>query len=324
MYSNINRTDDYIDSLVEFIKREYGISVQHISKAKRGYYGETWRIGAPDASYFVKLVYPAIHAAVYERSFPIIQHICNHGIDFISKIVKTKGGGLFSRFGGAALGVFDWIDGENIENDGTKIPEYQMLAKIYTVPADGLAIAKEDFSGGIADRFYKQLSELKDSRIRSLIDKNRLKIEHRAARLEYFANLCNNRKAELDFNSSDHAQYNDDIYVITHGDAGGNLLKNGDKYFLVDWDYPVLAPPERDAWFMCSRDWARDAFHNALRQNGIDYVLRRERLAYYCYYFFFFYLAAYLDGYTQGDTFSDIEEYIDGWIEDSIAYADNI
>lgn len=307
MYSSIIRSEEYKHLLRGFIKHEYGIEAVDITPAKRGYYGETWRLNTVDTSYFLKLVYPALHMGIYENSFSIIQHLCNHGIDFISRIVKSKNCGLSTHFDGAVLGVFDWIDGEHIETDATKIPEYQMLAKVYTVPSNGLSIPREDFSGKSANKFFEQWNVLNDKQLLSLLEKNRVKLEHRAERLKYFAEICK-----------------DDIagFVITHGDAGGNLIVNGDKYFIVDWDNPILAPPERDAWVMCSRDWARDAFQNALRQNGILHTLRLERLAYYCYYFFFFYLTAYLDGFTLTDTIREIEEYIDGWIESSINYAD--
>jgi Ser/Thr protein kinase RdoA (MazF antagonist) len=307
LYSNIPRSEEYQHHLLEFIRQEYGISTAVLASAKRGYYGETWRLDATNSSYFLKLVYPAVHKAVYERSFSIIQHLCDHSIDFISRIVKTKDDDLSTRFDGAILGVFDWIDGENIETDATKIPEYQMLAKVYAVPSCGVPIRREDFSGKSADKFFEQWNALDNIQIHSLLEKNRAKLEHRAKRLKYFAELCRGDTAD---------------FFITHGDAGGNLIVNGDRYFIVDWDSPILAPPERDAWVMCSRDWARDAFYNALCQNGIRHTLRLERLAYYCYHFFFFYLTAYLDGFTQTDTVREIEEYIDGWIEGSIQYAD--
>ncbi|MCL1859378.1 MAG: aminoglycoside phosphotransferase family protein [Oscillospiraceae bacterium] len=307
MYSNVKRNSEYINRLCDYIHREYQITPTAITPAKRGFYGETWRLdSAEGTNYFLKLVYPDLHKPVYERSFPIIQHLCDHGIDFISRIVKTKDGKLSTQFDGAVLGVFDWIDGENIETDATKIPEYQMLAKVYTVSAHGISAPCEDFSGKIADKFFEQWNASNDGQTLLLFEKNRGKIEHRAERLKKFAEVCRNDTAG---------------FVITHGDAGGNFIANGGKYFIVDWDNPILAPPERDAWVMCCRDWARDAFQNAMRQNGIIYTLRPERLAYYCYEFFIFYLTAFLDVSTQAET---IEEYFNHWIEESFRYADEI
>jgi hypothetical protein len=290
--------------LSDFIRREYGIEAIDIKPAKRGFYGETWRLDATDAGYFLKLVYPAAHKAVYARSFPIIQRLCDCGIDFINKIVKSADGRLFTVFDNAVLGVFEWIDGENLENEKTKIHEYHMLAKVYAVPPCGIIIPREDFSGVSAVRFFDTWSTLKDGPIRSLFEKNREKIERRAARLKHFSHICRGDATR---------------FFITHGDPGGNLFVSGDRYYLVDWDNPMLAPAERDAWYLMSKDWAMAVFHEALRENKIDYVLRPERLAYYCYDYFFYYLNAYLDASTQVDT---VEEYIDGWIAESFRYAD--
>ena len=179
-----------------------------------------------------------------------------------------------------------------------------MLAKVYTVTPDSISVPRENFSGNSANKFYSQWNTLKDELLLLLFDKNRISIGHRAARLKCFSDLC--REDTTHFH-------------ITHGDAGGNLITNGDRFSIVDWDTPVLAPMERDAWFCMSWDWAITAFHAAIRENVINYTLRPERLAYYCYDSFFSYLTAYLDGHAQADT---IEEYINGWIEDSIKFAD--
>ena len=302
----MERSDEYKSELLEFIKREYGVECSEITPARRGFYGETWRVNKASTSYFVKLDYSP-HQDKYERSFPVIERICDHGIDFISRIKKTTDGRLSTRFDGAVLGMFDWIDGENIQTNATKIPEYQMLAKVYTVPAHGLSISREEFSDISADKFFEQWNTLEDKQLQSLLEKNRAKLEHRASRLKHFAKLCQGDTAG---------------FFITHGDAGGNFLVSGDKYFIVDWDEPLLAPPERDAWVMCSQGWARDAFHYALRQSNIVHSLRSERLAYYCYHYFFYYLTSYLDGYKPKKTVCEIEEYIDGWMEGSMRYAD--
>ncbi|MDR3122034.1 MAG: aminoglycoside phosphotransferase family protein [Clostridiales bacterium] len=328
MYSNVARSDEYKRRLLEFVRCEYGMEAVGITPAKRGFYGETWRLDTADASYFLKLVYAAVHKDVYERSFPVVQHLCDHGIDFISRIVKARDGGLSTRFDGAVLGLFDWIDGENIETDATKFPEYQMLAKVYAVPSRGLFVPREDFSDKSAAAFFKQWNALgagdlpqTETQLLFLLEKNRAKIEHRAGRLRRFADLC---QAQGKDQVQDQNKGCAEGFFITHGDAGGNFIVSDDRHFIVDWDNPVLAPPERDAWVMCGHAWARDAFQNALRQNGIAYTLRPERLAYYCYHYFFFYLTSFLDGFTRGGAVQEIEEFFDGWIERSFEYADRI
>jgi len=300
------RSDEYKQRLLDFIDYAYSLKAIDIIPSKRGFYGETWRLETKDNRYFLKLVYAPEHKHIYERSFPIIQYLCSHGIDFISSIIKTKNGGLSSQFDDAILGIFNWIDGELIETDATKSPEYQMLAKVYSIPTNGIIIPHEDFSEKYAVKFFNQWKALKDNATILLLEKNHIKIKHRADRLKHFANLLTDDTTN---------------YFITHGDAGGNLIKNGDKYHIVDWDNPLLAPPERDAWVMCYRDWAMDTFHESLYNNNIKYTLQKERLAYYCYQFFFYYLTAFLDAYAPADV---IEDYINGWIKDSFAYADTI
>ena len=305
MYSQIIRSDAYRQDLLCFIFSTYGIEGRNLSPAKRGFYGETWRLEtADDNCFFVKLVYPEAYKAVYERSFPVIQHLNDQGIGYISRIVKTKASRLCTVFDGAVLGVFDWIDGKLTETDETKAPEYGMMAKIYTVPPGDVPISREDFGGGNAQFFLEQWMILEDKSLRALLEKHREILEYRLERQHQVSGWCRGDST---------------AFYITHGDAGGNLLVNGGQYYIVDWDTPLLAPPERDAWCMCGHAWAREAFHHALCQNGIAYTLRPERLIYYCYEYFFYYLSCYLDVRASAVT---VETFINGWITQSLAYAD--
>jgi hypothetical protein len=321
LYSRVQRDFVYINRLTDFIRRKYQIEPVMIKPAKRGYFGETWRLDGVDGSYFVKLNYSNTHKSIYENSFHIVQHLSDYGIDFISKIIKTADGGLSSRFDTAVLGIFEWVDGENVQNEHTKIPEYQMLAKVYTVPPYGLLIPTEKFSCKNADLFYNQWERLKSSpadktamQISELFEKNRTKITHRARRLELFSQRC--------VGDISH-------FYITHGDAGGNIIVNGKKFTIIDWDDPVYAPPERDAWFCLHWDWAMDAFHKALQQNAIEYTMCPNRLAYYCYNSFFLYmteeLGTYFDiGNRSGDMYQKLTDYMSCWIEDELRFADTI
>jgi len=202
------------------------------------------------------------------------------------------------------MGMFNWIEGENVETDATKPFEYQMLAKVYTISCKDLSIEKEDFSSKCADEFFGLCNNIDNKKTLSLFKTNQDKLKYRAERLKLFSGLCKEDKSG---------------FVITHGDAGGNFLVSGEKHYIVDWDGAVFAPPERDAWVMCSHDWARELFQKALYENGKTYKLRFERLAYYCYRFFFFYLNSFLYANSESEA---IEEYIDCWIKDSIRWAD--
>jgi thiamine kinase-like enzyme len=305
MYSKVTRSDEYKRNLLDFVKREYGIEPIDIKPAKRGFYGETWKLITATAAFFVKVVYAPEHKPFYERSLPVVQHLCDHGIDFVGRIVKTTSTKLYSRFDGATIALFDWIEGENRQTDATKIEEYKMLAKVYKVPASGIFIASEDFTAKDANDFYERWSNLQDESVSSLLEKNRLKIEHRAKRLNVFSKIC----------SSDTSGF-----FITHGDAGGNFLV-GESNYIIDWDTAKLAPPERDAWFCVHWDWAMAGFRDALKLHGIGYELRNERFAYYCYWFFFYYLNAFLDA---GSGVEPIEEFINGWMADNVKWADGI
>ena len=304
MYSNRVRDDVYKLRLRDFIQGEYGLDIRNISVAKRGFYGETWKASSSKAHYFLKLVYANEHMGTYKQSLPVIQHLCDQGIDFIGQIVKTKRDGLWAYFDDAVLGVFEWIEGENIQTDETKIPEYEMLAKVYTIPYQGLDITWEDFSNRYSDEFWVRWGGIDNRQITLLIEQKRKKLEHRTERLKLFSTLC----------SADMTGF-----VITHGDAGGNFFVGKNKNFILDWDGVMLAPPERDAWVMCGRSWVQNAFHKALCNNGIAYKLRPQRLAYYCYQFFFYYLNSFIAAESDADV---IAEFLDGWIEDSFRWAD--
>lgn len=321
MYNTIERDSTYQSHLLEFIRQEYGLNPVSINPAKRGYFGETWRLDSADKSYFLKLDYTALHQSIYANSFHIVQHLCDNGIDFISQITKTAKGELHSIFDSAVLGVFEWIDGENVQDERTKIPEYQMLAKVYTVHSDGLSIPKEDFSTHSADLFFAQCDRLKSNpdnetaaRLITIFEKNQAKINHRAKRLKLFSNRCKTDTSHL---------------FITHGDAGGNIILDDNQFYIVDWDDPILAPPERDAWFCLCWDWAMVAFNDALRQNGISYTLQPRRLAYYCYHSFFWYMTEHLETYFEigdrgGDMADKLDDYMSGWIEENLKFADGI
>ncbi len=316
MQNEISHDKEYILQLKKAIYEQYGISAVEITPAERGYYGETWKIHA-GSDYFLKMDYLPFHQKRFQQSLFLIEYLCESGIDFVGRIIKTRENKLYSRFNTAVIGLFEWIDATNVETDETKSAEYQLLCQIYLLSKPGLNIPTALFSDDAAMRFYQQWDRLKSApktdancTVLSIFEHFKEEISHCAVRLSHFAGLC--RQDESSF-------------YLTHGDAGGNFFIGSGKNYILDWDEAMYAPIERDAWVMGCYDWARKLFNDTLRTNGIPYQLRPERLAFYCYHMYFFYLNEFLAVHSISDKSQRIAEYFENcWIKTRIKFADAI
>jgi len=320
LYNKTVRDKAYQFRLAEFLQTQYNLISLKLTEAPRGFYGETWNLETADKNYFVKIDYSESHKTVYAESFSALAHLEAYNIDFVSKVIKTTCGHLFTIFDGAILGVFEWIDGENIQNETTKVHEYKMLSKVYTVPTENIYIEKENFIADCVSEFHSHIDTLKQRKSASsekllgLCSHQKPFLSHCENRLQLFAKKC-----QFDYNN----------FYITHGDAGGNVIQNEDKFWLVDWDLPRLAPPERDAWFCMNRPAFMKSFKNALSENGIDYSFKDERLCYYAYQSVFEYLNNFLHAFFELPAAADeiifyTENFFTCWILESLEYADKI
>lgn len=316
MHNGILRDKKYIHRLQEAIYDQYGITAADITPANRGYYGETWKVHA-DSDFFLKMDYLPFHQKKFQQSLSVIEYLCESGIDFVGKIIKTRHNKLCSDFDTAVIGLFEWIDGKNLETDETKSTEYQMLCQIYLLTKPGLEIPTALFSNDAAIRFYQQWEMLKTApktnanyTVLSTFEHFKEEISHCAARLSHFAKLCRQDK---------------NAFYLTHGDAGGNFFIGNGQNYILDWDEAMYAPIERDAWVMGCYDWARKLFNDTLKASGIPYQLRPERLAFYCYHMYFFYLSEFLTVHPISNNNQKITEYFtEGWIKNRIKFADTI
>ena len=314
MSNNIERDVDYINSLISFVREKYLLEPISIIPAKRGFYGETWKVETREKNYFLKLDYFIDHKLKFQNSLKPIDYLHSNGIDFINEIVKTKENNLFEIFNSGILVIFHWINGENVENQETKIYEYQLLSKVYAHTKFGFEIPTLDFSSKIAAKVYHKWEELKANKeinkeLLELLDKHSEKLAHRAMRLKQFAELCQNDRSN---------------FYFTHGDAGGNFMLDNNQYYIVDWDEIMYSPPERDAWVMCHKPEMIKIFNKALKQNNIKYKLQPERLAYYCYFMFFWYLNEVLVNSSSDKLSENVTNSLNGWVEERINYADTI
>lgn len=286
---------EYMDSLSRFLAEEYGFNVKKLLPAKRGFYGETWNVRAESGTYFLKLDYWEHHKESLQNSLPVIRYMTDSGIDFIPKVIGTKAGCLYSRFRQGTAVVFEHIPGELSEDYATE-ELYGLLARVYRLNTDGLEMETETFGGKKAEVFQALQSRPElPAEVKTALAEKAPDISRYMERLMQFSTACQGRKEH---------------FHITHGDAGGNCILNGDRLSIVDWDGAMLAPIERDAWIYICDEAAIGKINSILLENGVGYKLEQNRLCYYCYDFFFHYLNEYLRSLLDAES---------GWRREEIA-----
>ena len=322
IYNKIFRDDAYRNELKQFIEEKYNLCIHSIHEAKRGFFGETWKIITASVDYFVKIDYCDAHKQIYMNSLEIVEHLTSHNITHISKILKTNSNQLFTIFNSGVLGVFDFVIGENTE-DYPVSRLFEKLAPIYKVQVSttNVYIRKEDYDIGYIDDYYNNFIVIKSMNtnpsangLTNFLEEKSQLIKYRAERLEIFAKRC----------KDDYTNF-----YITHGDAGGNSIIDGDNFSIIDWDYPMLSPIERDAWFFMSHEKDIMTINQILNSQDIDYKLQKNRLAFYCYYSFFYYLHEHLtcffdfhDQATRESIVEDIKGFFSCWINNQMNIAD--
>lgn len=87
--------------------------------------------------YFLKMDYFPFHQEKFRQSLSVIEYLCENGIDFVGRVIKTRENALYSNFDGAIIGLFEWVECENIETDDTKTAEYQMKRDLFPLSHRG-------------------------------------------------------------------------------------------------------------------------------------------------------------------------------------------
>ncbi|MDD4796666.1 MAG: hypothetical protein PHO66_02740 [Eubacteriales bacterium] len=284
------RSQEYLDELKLFLEQCYGREILCISKAERGFYGETWAVKTPQEKLFVKIVYFKRHQRRYARSFAAIDYIHRCGVDFISSVVPTRHGRLYARFGQGIVGVFRYVEGIRTEEYPLQ-RLFERMTHIYKLPTGGLDVPREDFNVDDVAALQRNKARLNDmptsppvARALALLDGHQADMEHYAQRLAHFRQIC----------LRDPSQF-----FITNGDVGGNVILSGEDMVLIDWDSITIAPLERDMWPYMHMQSQIDLLNRVLADHAIHYAARPERLAFYCYRSYFYYLREYLCGLIQ-------------------------
>lgn len=285
MFSKRERNADYISRLRNFIESSYGLCGCELSASERGWYGEAWIVFSKDGKYFAKVIADSGHIERYRRSFAVVEHMRSNGIGFISEPVPAVNGRYCLDFEDGVIGLFRFVEGVHTEEYPLE-DLMALLARTYSVPIEGVDVPREAFGVEMIAEAERSVRMLIAAQKNSALAKDAVDairgceavFRHCEERLRAAARVC-----RRDLSG----------FVLTSGDVGGNVIINGDRMTIVDWDDMRIAPPERDLWFYMQDMEQIRRIERALAECGFDWRMKPERLVYYCCQRWFFYVCEY-------------------------------
>lgn len=276
MYDKKNYSSKYLLEIKKCLELNYKFKVIDIGPAQRGVYGETWYVYTRNRKYFVKINYLSCILEQFKESLVALKFMENKGIDFINNVVQTKNKDLYIEFFDGILAVFEFIEGQRCRRENidlVRLNLYEIFTQLYQVPIlNGMGLS-ENFPIACANFVLDKINAYE------LFKRYYTQITEYFHLLREMSKLCK----KITFN-----------YYITHGDAGNNLIQNGNNFYLVDWDTFRVSCPERDIWFMIRSEDDIKVIQEIFYKKGFSYEIEKERLLYYPTYSFFYYLKCHI------------------------------
>lgn len=197
--------------------------------------------------YFVKL-----RRGVFdEASVTLPRYLSDHGVAPIITPIPTRTGGLWTSLEDFTVTMYPFVEGKS----GYAVPLTEQnwhdlgiaLQRLHTLAVPPLLLRRlrrETYDAGAREKVTACLRRLGDTgfgdpvatRLVAFMKGKRAEVFRLVDRAESFARVLRARAPEP---------------VVCHADLhAGNLLISADRFYIVDWDDPVLAPKERDLMFI--------------------------------------------------------------------------
>ena len=192
------------------------------------------------------------------RAFDTAVALRDGGLGFVVAPIPTSQGETVRRVGARhSIALFPFVDGTPGTFGSYEAPEraavLAMLAELHeaTPVADSVA-RRIDLALPGRDKLETALQALDQTWSGGpLAEQARRTLAGHASFVAELLALRDRLSADVATRSTD--------WVITHGEPhGGNVMRAGESYVLVDWDTVALAPRERDLW-MLVEDTAEEA-----------------------------------------------------------------
>lgn len=290
-----------MDLILALLRREYGITCASCIPGPRGFVAETFVAEAiGGAKCFVKWLPGWASSAAFVRGLAVAERLRTLGVPAAAP-VRTRAGALSTELRGRTVAVFEFVEGERgavvDHRHGPDSFNYdfatfvRLLASIHNATADiAVELPVESFSipwGGHFEVAFRRALEGRpvtaaQAQLQEALRHQQSQIEADWAELKTMVERCRGTAWAP---------------ALTHGDLlGDNIIVGADGVLHpIDWDDPVLAPIERDAWFFTCEPEAEAAFSAAYRRAFPGWVVDPLRRRFYLFFRFFQDVLGYID-----------------------------
>ena len=183
------------------------------------------------------------------RAFDTAVALRDGGLDFVVAPLPPTRGETVRRIGSRyTVALFPFVDGQTGTFGRYETAEraalLTMLAELHCAQVVGSVTSRVDLELPGRRRLEAALRDLNQTWSGGPLSEpaRKLLVPHASDVAELLA-LSDRLSVDLARRSTD--------WVVTHGEPhGGNLMRVGESYVLVDWDTVGVAPPERDLWML--------------------------------------------------------------------------
>jgi len=258
----------------------YDIEVQSLDLAPRGFVGETYVVRTSKEKYFLKIFKNNRYFVNVLQSLPVLKELNELGITYINYPIPTKTDDLYIEHEDRYYILFNYIEGQNTW-DYDKYEVYKHLIEIHkSTDKIKSPVKREDFRIEYEEIFEETLMSYKDIPLIATYLDEVLKHWESFKKLSY---ILKNQSFKM---------------YLTHGDAFGNIIKDKNDLYIIDWDDLLLAPLERDIWFF----YEDESIVNLYKETFLNFYIDKDLFLYYIYKRFFEDLLGFLELLYKEDT----------------------
>lgn len=299
-------------NLSQALHDNYGFQTASITVGPRQFVAETFVVRrASGQRYFCKVIDKPLFIPKIMASLPALRQMHEAGFTRINHPIETVDGSLWVLVDDELVVLYNYIDApQSYDYEPRELG--RLIGKLHSLSSQiSTGINRENFTFAYQAEFEKLYHQVLQGQhvdevliaLQAILRDREPEIATYFEVLNEVISACHGRSFEL---------------VVTHGDAGGNVLvKAPDDIYIVDWDEILLAPRERDLWIMVAE---RD-FMSGYREICPGYEIDQLAYDFYVSMQYFYYLYYYLteiaskkDSAYRMQKLADLREYFDGWI----------